>query len=389
MEKNIWKIKYKSRFKKVNILDTILVWILYILQWVFLIIKATLPVLACSILYYRLEKVGYLQDINEELLCNVAIAIFGFQITFFSIVLSNKNNKVLNEKEIELNLFTNFFGQTINYYLIIAVSSLFGLILNMLTGKSAIHSCINLIVYSIGILIYSYYILKTSKAKLYFNKLKNQFKYMTKNRNHHKGNFINFVKDWDDCNINVAYALKKGLDYNSSNTWLLWSEMKKYLFYTNTENSDFYIELFNYSSGYYFNNFHNDSNVILLSIIFDELKKIIQELDKKNNYYAVIEIYKKFLHNYEEFLRSTFINNTFVNVKIIYKKIKDNEYLLNYIKRNNYLLSFLDNAFVSAKEITTILRDENYLDSDIDDVNMCISNIEKRLKNLEENNNVT
>ena len=340
MDRDVFNVKKKSRFKKYNLMDAILIWSKYAIQWIWLFLKALFPSVFCSILYHILKKEDCLQHIDQQFLCNIAIAIFGFQITFFSIVLSNKNNRVLNENEIELNLFTNFFGQTINYYLLISIFMLFSLFFNIVFNNDTISSCVNLIVYSIIILVYSYYILKTSKAKLYFNKLKNQFNLFSKNRNYHKGNFINFVKNWDDFNENINICLKYGIDYNSSNIWLLWIEMKKHLFYMNTESTVFYIELFKYSNKYYFKNIRNDSNIILLSTIYNEFEKIILELVERKKYYAVVEIYKDFLCNYRSFLKSSFISNTFIRVKISSKNTKDMDFLLNYLF---YILSFSNN----------------------------------------------
>lgn len=187
MKKSINSIYRKSRFIKLNKIYSIPVVISYIFQWLWFLSRAIAPAVFCSILYNYLESLSYFNNIDEQSISTIVITIFGFQLAFFSIVLSNKNSSILNYKEIEINLFTAFFAQSINFYQVITIFYLAILFLNILIGNSVIQACIIIFTYSLISLLYTYYILRTSKAKLYFKKLVVQYSLFPKNRNYHKG----------------------------------------------------------------------------------------------------------------------------------------------------------------------------------------------------------
>lgn len=154
------------------------------------------------------------------------------------------------------------------------------------------------------------------------------------------------------------------------------------MFYRNDEPADFYIELCSYINKYYFKSVRNDAHILLFRIICEEFNEIILELNKKGNYYVIMELYKNFFDHSEKFLKSKFISNTFLKIEYNGKDIKNMDYYSDYIIRNLFLFETLKESCELLMENTNIFDNEHCLKNDIDDINDYVNRIKKSLDTI-------
>ena len=331
--------------------------IISIITKVICIIILLFLIVASFIPFYFLNSFRNLvENMSEQMknqIENLAVTIYGLQLTVYSIMVSTKHKLIFGVSEYKMKMKISKSGHNIEFFLIMSNAYLVIFIISKILNVGSASSSVSLLLYSVITLIKNVLMINTNSAKIYYlyrceNLITNPL--IRKNGN------IKSICTEKIIDLNFKIVLEKAQDNNFMKIYNYLSILEEMNFYG--LNNEIYDEkeLFKIYLSTYFKQINNDSKILCLNFIFDKINSIILTLCKNENFYIAIGLLEISIVEFNRFLKTKFLRKRLSSFKKgkEYISEKDIKKLVELYIRNLFLLNIIIDV---NKNISTLINE--------------------------------
>ena len=331
--------------------------IISIITKVICIIILLFLIVASFIPFYFLNSfrnlVENMSEQKKNQIENLAVTIYGLQLTVYSIMVSTKHKLIFGVSEYKMKMKISKSGHNIEFFLIMSNAYLVIFIISKILNVGSASSSVSLLLYSVITLIKNVLMINTNSAKIYYlyrceNLITNPL--IRKNGN------IKSICTEKIIDLNFKIVLEKAQDNNFMKIYNYLSILEEMNFYG--LNNEIYDEkeLFKIYLSTYFKQINNDSKILCLNFIFDKINSIILTLCKNENFYIAIGLLEISIVEFNRFLKTKFLRKRLSSFKKgkEYISEKDIKKLVELYIRNLFLLNIIIDV---NKNISTLINE--------------------------------
>ncbi len=375
----------KVDYVKMSVFDKILAYSLTFLYFaIYISILFLIPIL------YFINSVDvnkFIDSILSDNINEIALTLYGLQLTIFSILIALKHKKIYDVSELKIGMKISRIGLNINYFIVMSNLYLVFYIIDVALGNDSKKAALFLIIYSTVSLLKCSSLMQTSTAQIYY-------KYKCDHINNNvlfrkKGNILSIIKNSENndyftemSNQAIDKELLKIIDYFNS--------FKKNIFYNINNDFNDEFELFELYLHKYFKSIKNDAQLFGTLHTFIVIRDILDTLLKNKKYLEFENLFQIILLKYNNLLDSRNVKRRFAKTRK-FPLVEDNQKVVSGIYlRNTYLLI----AFNINYNLLKGLDDKNkeaiekfILEESKAEIRKKISKIQEIVKEYERNNN--
>lgn len=378
----------KVDYVKMSFLDNIIAYSLTFLRVaVYLLIYLGLPILFIiknSIINEFLDKL--FQSHKTNYINELALTIYGLQLTIFSIMIALKHKKIYGMSELKIGMNFSKSGFSINYFILMSNMYLVFYIFCSIFEYDSKKTSFYLLIYSTILLLkYSTWI-KKSTAEVYY-----QYKCSNIKDNllfRKRGNVLSVLNNKENINY-FNEMLEKSNDKELLKIQIYFSDLQRNIFYNVDNDINDEIELFEIYIQKYFKSIKNDAKIFGMVYTFNKIEGILTLLLKNKKYYEFERIFKSILSKYQMLLSSYLFKRRFTPIKQNQIIEKNNKLLLCVYIRNLFILLILNlNIDLLVRFMDKKEKDikKNIFENSMNEIEDKSSLIREQIKKYEINN---
>ena len=360
----------------------------FLLIFLLISLLLVLPIL-CLVSAFPLNKLltELLQSHSTNYINELALTIYGLQLTVFSIAIALKYKRIYGISEFKIGMTHSKRGNSISYFMIMTNIYLVLLVIGIIIDSNNKTNSFYLLVYSTILLLkYSSWIKKTT-AEVYYD-----YKCFNIKNNvllRKKGNVLSVLNDENKTKY-FDEMLEKSIDKELVKIHNYFLEFEKSLFYKAENDINDEVELFEIYLSKYFKSIKNDAQLFGTLHTFNKFNEILLLISENKKYLELEEIMTLILNEYIKMLKSYNVKRRFKDIKKVDILSSDDKKTISKIYlRNLFLLMILE---INIKLLNEFIENQknningNIFGNSLHCIKMRITSINEIIKKYESEN---